>query len=99
MIKIDLINLILLALNFCFFLATNWAMSAVVEYYKASQESYDDIKKLLEKMDEQYQEITEQHNDLWKQHETVIEQYKIMQQYFDSISGEQIEEKYESENK
>ena len=80
---LEIINLILLALNFCFFLASNWLINASNEFYLSVMKAEEALKEMCNALDKKYDYVTEQHKGVMEQYETVYKQYKTMRELFD----------------
>ena len=82
---LEIINLILLALNFCFFLASNWLINASNDYYRAVLAAENALKEMEEALDKKYDHVSEQYDDIWKQYDRMYEQFKRIQSLWESI--------------
>ena len=87
---LELINLILLALNLCFYLGANWLVNATNDYFRTIKAEYEAIKSIVESADEdykkmvEYQEISkEQRKDIYESYQRVYKQYERMNEYFE----------------
>lgn len=76
---LELINLILLALNLCFYLAANWIITAVRDYFRSVNEAYEYMKQ-------QHEDIMESYNKMFRQYEKMDDQFRRLRESEDERS-------------